>query len=129
MDLSTTRVTTSATSSTRALRLSQTWSYYAAFIALGLIAASLGPTLPSLAANTRTQLADISLLFTVRSFGYLVGSFQVGSLYDRRRGHPMMVAALLSMMIMMTLVPFVKLLWVLIGVFLIIGIAEGTLDV
>src|SRR5689334_4457387 len=117
MDLSTTRLPASTAASTRALGLSQTWSYYAAFIALGLIAASLGPTLPSLAANTNTRLGDISLLFTVRSFGYLVGSFQVGTLYDRRRGHPLMAAALLCMLVMMALVPFVKLLWLLIGVF------------
>ena len=129
MDLSTIRPPASATSSARALRLSQTWSYYAAFIALGLVAASLGPTLPSLAANTHTQLADISLLFTVRSFGYLIGSFQSGSLYDRRGGHPIMIVALLSMAVMLALVPFITLLWLLIGVFLIIGIAEGTIDV
>ena len=68
-------------------RISKTASYYAAFVALGLVTASLGPTLPGLAENTGTLLSEISYLFTTRSMGYLIGSFLGGRLYDRIKGH------------------------------------------
>jgi len=44
----------------------KTAGYYAAFIALGSVSASLGPTLPGLAQNTGSPLAHISLLFAAR---------------------------------------------------------------
>ena len=110
-------------------RISKTASYYAAFVALGLVSASLGPTLPNLAANTQTQLHQISILFTARSLGYLIGSLLGGRLYDRAPGHPVMALMLAAIVIMMTLVPLMSLLWVLFMVLLILGSAEGALDV
>jgi FHS family Na+ dependent glucose MFS transporter 1 len=110
-------------------RLARTLGYYAAFVALGLVTASLGPTLPDLAANTRTHLSEISFLFTARSLGYLLGSFQGGRLYDRVAGHPVMAAVLVVMAVAMALVPLIPLLWALTAVLLILGVAEGTLDV
>jgi FHS family Na+ dependent glucose MFS transporter 1 len=107
----------------------KTVAYYAAFVALGLAVASLGPTLPGLAENTRTVLSEISYLFTARSLGYLLGSFQGGRLYDRMPGHPVMGVTLLIMAAMLVLVPFLSVLWLLTGVLLILGMAEGTLDV
>jgi len=67
----------------RARRISRTVSYYVAFVALGMVAAAVGPTLPDLAENTRTRLSEISVIFTTHSLGYLIGSFQGGRLYDR----------------------------------------------
>ncbi len=72
----------------------QTAGYYAAFVALGLIGALLGPTLTSLAQHTRVGLDQISILFTGRSLGYLVGSLLGGRLYDRRPGNPLMAGFL-----------------------------------
>ena len=120
---------TTATPAERSLLRTQTASYYGAFIALGLVAAVLGPTLPSLAANTGTQLQDISLLFAVRSLGYLLGSLQGGRLYDRRRGHPIIAAVLIGIAGLLALVPLATFLWALTAIFLAIGIAEGILDV
>jgi len=110
---------TEATSLESAGRISKTVGYYAAFVALGLITASLGPTLPGLAENTRSQLGEISFLFTTRSLGYLLGSVLGGRLYDRVQGHPLMA----------TLVPLIPLLWLLAVVLLILGMAEATVDV
>jgi FHS family Na+ dependent glucose MFS transporter 1 len=110
-------------------RISKTVGYYAAFVALGLVTASLGPTLPGLAENTRSQLGEISFLFTTRSLGYLLGSVLGGRLYDRRRGHPLMAAVLFVMAAMATLVPLIPLLWLLAVVLLILGMAEATVDV
>jgi len=113
----------------RARRISRTVGYYVAFVALGMVAAAVGPTLPDLAENTRTRLSEISVIFTTHSLGYLIGSFQGGRLYDRVAGHPVMAAGLIIMAMMMALVPLVPLLWLLSAVLLILGLAQGALDV
>ncbi len=110
-------------------RLSKTAGYYAAFIALGLTSASLGPTLSGLAANTGTAISQISILFTARAFGYLLGSLLGGRLFDRMRGHPVMALMLAGMVASMALAPGLSLLWLLAGAILLIGVAEGVVDV
>lgn len=109
--------------------LATTFAYYGAFIGLGLISASLGPTLPALAAQTQTSLREISFLFATRAVGYLMGSLLAGRLYDRMSGHPVMAVALLVMGFGMAAVPFSPVLWLLALALLLIGIGEGTLDV
>lgn len=115
--------------SKRRLLLGQTAGHYAAFIALGLMSAVLGPTLPGLAANTGAALQSISLLFTVRSLGYLVGAMQSSLLYDRYPGHPILGTTLAVVAALLALVPLPMALWVLIVLFLIVGFAEALLDV
>ncbi len=116
--------------SARAVRpMTTTFTYYAAFIALGLMAASLGPTLTGLAENTHTQLDQISLLFTARAGGYFLGSLLAGRLYDRLPGHLLMGTMLLMMAATMALTPLVGQLAVLIGLLLIMGIGEAGVDV
>ncbi len=119
-------VTTTVTTNNRKLITS---SYYVAFIGLGLVGASLGPTLPNLAENTGTLLSQISVLFVSRSAGYMVGSFLGGRLYDRFQGHQVMALALLVMAAMMFFIPLMGLYGVLVTVLLVLGLAEGTLDV
>jgi FHS family Na+ dependent glucose MFS transporter 1 len=118
-----------AGSAVSSVKLAQTGAYSAAFIALGMVTASLGPTISGLAANTEVTLGSISVLFTARSFGYLLGSFFGGRLYDRVAGHPVMLAALLAMGGTMALSPVIPLLWLLVAVFTVTGLAEGALDV
>jgi MFS transporter, FHS family, Na+ dependent glucose transporter 1 len=110
-------------------RLAQTFVYYAGFIALGMFSASLGPTLPGLAEHTRSQLSQISYLFTARSLGYLLGSMLGGRLYDRKAGHVVMAIVLTVMVAMIFLTPVVPLLWLLVLVMLLLGIGEGGFDV
>ncbi len=110
-------------------QISKTIGYYAAFTALGMVGASLGPTLPGLAEHTQTQISEISFLFTARSLGFLLGSFFGGRLYDRSPGHPLMAVVLIIMAVMMALAPLISLLWLLVAALLIMGVAEGTLDV
>jgi FHS family Na+ dependent glucose MFS transporter 1 len=109
--------------------LSRTTGYYAAFIALGLVSASLGPTLPGLAKNTSSQLSQISLLFAARSSGYLTGSLFGGRLYDRIAGHPVISGSLLLMAGMMGAAPLLTRLGMLVGAIFVLGMAEGALDV
>jgi fucose permease len=103
-------------------------AYYAAFVTLGMVAASLGPTLPDLAKNTHTQLSGISFLFFAGALGRLFGVFQGGRLYDRVAGHQVMVITLIVIAIMMALVPIIPLLWLLTAILLIRGAAQGMLD-
>jgi FHS family Na+ dependent glucose MFS transporter 1 len=109
--------------------LCKTAGYFAAFIALGLASASLGPTLPGLAENTRSRVSEIGALFAARSLGYLGGSLIGGRLYDRIPGHPIMAAGLLLMAGMMGLAPVISELWILGMAILVLGLAEGALDV
>jgi FHS family Na+ dependent glucose MFS transporter 1 len=103
--------------------------YYLASICLGAATAVLGPTLQGLAKNTAATLAQISSLFLFSSFGYLLGTGVVGRVYDRVKGHPILGFMLLVMAAMMGVIPLVSSLIYLQIIFLILGIAEGSLDV
>ncbi|NOZ71120.1 MAG: hypothetical protein GXP38_04280, partial [Chloroflexi bacterium] len=85
--------------------LRQILGYFAVFLMLGAVISSLGPTLPDLAANTSVGLAQIGILFTARSFGYLVGSFLGGSFYDKWIGHYLMGLLLLLASGAMAMIP------------------------
>ncbi len=113
----------------RKARLVKTFGYYASFIALGLVSASLGPTLPGLAQNIGSPLSQISILFAARSSGYLTGSLIGGRLYDRISGHPVMGGSLLLMAGMMGVAPRLPQLGMLAGAIFVLGMAEGALDV
>lgn len=108
--------------------LPKTFTYYAAFIILGLTSAVVGPTLPALAAHTQTELSQISLLFTVGALGYLLGSVASGRLYDRLPGHRVMALALAAIIGALALIPALPLLWLLLSIMLLMGFSQSTLD-
>lgn len=110
-------------------KMAKTIGYYAGFLCIGLAAAVLGPTLPGLAENTHTQLSQIGILFTARSVGFLLGALAGGRIYDRLPGHPVLAVGLLGMALTMALTPTISLLWVLVLVILLLGLAESMLDV
>lgn len=110
-------------------RIAKTAGYFAAFVVLGLATASLGPTLPGLAERTGTDLAEISVLFTAWALGYLLGSVLAGWLYDHVPSHPVLTVVLAAMAAAMALIPAIPLLWLLVAVILLLGVAGGTLDV
>ena len=110
-------------------RLWQTAGYYAAFVILGLTTASFGPALPYIAEQTHAQLALISTLLALRSLGYLLGSFRGGRLYDQRSGHPVVLVVLLVMAGALSLIPIIPYLIPMAVILLIVGLAEGSLDV
>ena len=111
------------------LALGQTFTYYAAFVALGLTTASMGPTLLGLAAQTGSTVAAISFLFTARSFGYMLGSFGGGRVLDRLPVHQTIALAVLLIALSLAAIPFVPLLWLLILVVFVIGLTEAIVDV
>ncbi len=106
-----------------------TIAYYLGCVCLGMATAMLGPTLQILAKNTGSTLAQISVLFSSSSLGYLLGSYASGKLYDRIKGHPILCLVLLILSAMMFTVPLSKSLILLQVLFFVIGIVESILDV
>lgn len=103
--------------------------YYASFVAMGISMSSLGPTLPGLAENTRASLGAISILFTARSLGSLVGSVWGGQVYDRRRGHPIMALMVVAMAGLTALSPVAPSLWLLTAILFLTGAVQGILNI
>jgi len=108
---------------------SKTIVYFASFIILGMAAAILGPTLPNLADRTGSLLSKISFLFTARSLGYLIGSLSSGRVFDRKPGHVLLFLSLVVMAIMFFMIPLITWLWIIVGIFFVLGIGEGFIDV
>lgn len=107
----------------------QTAGYFGGHIALGLVSASLGPTLPWLAAKLASEPEALGLLFTARGVGYLLGSLACGRLYDRRPAHPLLITAIMLLAASMAIVPLLPSRAALLGIMLVIGGAQGLLDV
>lgn len=103
--------------------------YSLAFIALGLGAGSLGPTLPALAAQTNAEMKQISNLFIARSFGTLIGSWMIGRFYDRIAGHPLLASSLLAAAAALALAPSTPQLPILFALLAFLGIALASINV
>ncbi len=103
--------------------------YYTSFISIGIVSASLGPTLPDLMAQTKVDLSQISTLFAARPIGYLIGSVLAGRLYDRRAGHPLMALAVTGLALGMVAIPLTSWLGVLIAIMVLIGMVEAGVDI
>ena len=106
----------------------EVWCYFIAFFLLALGAAALGPTLTELAAQTDTSLKGISILFVMRSLGYLLTARIIGVIYDRSKGHGIMSMSLASMGALFLLVPFITNLWVLSPIILLVGVSGAFVD-
>jgi FHS family Na+ dependent glucose MFS transporter 1 len=104
-------------------------TYSISFISLGLAMASLGPILPFLAENTGVSIGQISFLFTARSLGYLTGSAGGGRLYDRFKGHKLMILSVSAMVLAAFFIPLISWFYLLLPVMFLLGLGEGTLDV
>jgi len=104
-------------------------TYGLCFVALGLVLSSLGAMLPYLADNVGVTFAQISFLFTASSLGYLTGSVGGGRLYDRFKGHHLMLFSLLLTALMVFMIPITTTFSLLIIVLYLVGLGQGTLDV
>lgn len=110
-------------------KIRKTVAYYLSYITIGFATGIIGPTLPALSRNTGTNLSGVSYLFPILSVGYLVGSFIGGRMYDKVKGHPITAVGLVLLLVSMFFIPLTPLLWVLLALFFISGIASGTVDV
>lgn len=106
-----------------------TIAYFAAFVALGLVTAAIGPALPTLSQQTGTRLGEIGFLFTSQNFGYMLGSLGIGNILDRSRGNLLLATILLVIAGMLAFIPLAPNLWVLTAILLVLGLANGGLDI
>lgn len=110
-------------------RIASTIAYSAIFLALGISASWIGPALLNLADHVQTGLAAISILFTARYLGVMIGIIFGGRVFDRKKGHPILTAVLVMLAVFTAMVPFSNNLWQLAIIFGIMGFAGGTVDV
>ena len=110
-------------------RWRNTAAYYLGFILLGMGGAITGPLLVDLAAQTGSELSQISVIFTTGSLGYFVGSTLGGQLYDKYPAHRLMAIMLLLSAGVTALVPLTTQLWLLSGLFFLTSVAAGAVDV
>jgi len=96
---------------------------------LGISATWIGPALLNLADHVQTGLAAISIIFTARYLGVMSGIIFGGRVYDRIKGHPILVGALVMLAVFTAILPFSNYLWQLVIIFSALGFAGGTIDV
>ncbi|EDO40861.1 predicted protein, partial [Nematostella vectensis] len=94
----------------------------------GITSALFGPSLFDLAYKTRSQIHDMSFVFTARSVGYLIGSVAGGWLYDKLDGY--LVIGLVSLLgaLFSIVMPLVGNIYGLIFVACLASIGNGALD-
>jgi FHS family Na+ dependent glucose MFS transporter 1 len=112
-----------------ASRLPYLWAYYCCLVGVGLMVGILGPTLGALAAQTGTTLQGISIILAMRPLGYLGGTLLSGRLLDRMPGHPILAGAVALAAGMIALMPLTPMLGVLAAFVLVMGFAQGLMDV
>jgi FHS family Na+ dependent glucose MFS transporter 1 len=91
--------------------------------------AVFGPSIVKLVEQTDSSLGEISLIFPTRAFSYLVGSWIAGFLYDKYRGHKILVRILPFMAITLGLIPFLKNPLAVIFVSMLLAMATALVDV
>ncbi len=107
----------------------QTFLYFYAYLTLGAVISSLGPTLHYLSGNTHVGFDLIGLTFSARSFGYLIGSFVLGRLYDRIPGHKILLGLFAVSVLIIITIPLVPSISILLMMMFFIGTAMGGVDV
>lgn len=114
-----------AESLSRLAHWARTIGYILSMTVFGLIGSSLGPILPDLAAQVSVPLNTISLIFTARAGGFLIGSFFSGRIFDRYQAHLFLVACFLIQSIILIFIPFIPDFWLLMVVLFFSGIVLG----
>lgn len=110
-------------------RLPHLLAYYGTLVAVGLMVGILGPLLGDLARQTQSTLQGISLILAMRPLGYLGGTLLSGRLLDRHPGHPILAGAVALSAVALSLMPLAPALAVLAILVLIMGFAQGIMDV
>ena len=104
-------------------------AYYAAFVLLGLMLTSIGPSLDALQAQSGSTTEAIALLFTANALGYIAGSLLAARLYARIPGSRVLPVALLVLAALTMTIPSLGSLAALVLVFGLIGVPLGLMDV
>lgn len=103
-------------------------TYYLTFVFMGMVVAATGPLLPAFAEKYQVSLSQVSLVFPAHSLGYTISSFFGGNLYDRFKGHHLLIAVTLLNVSMISLLPFIPTFWIVLVIFFAVGFAVGGMD-
>jgi len=103
--------------------------YFSSYIYIGMASAVFGPSLLKLVEQTGSTLSEISLIFPTRAISYLVGSLLAGFLFDKYKGHKLLIRILPFMAIALVLIPFSKTPIVLILISMVMALATALVDV
>ena len=105
-----------------------TYTYFAAFVAIGMSGGLLGPALPHLAEMTGAGMGQIAILFTARALGNMLGSLLSGALVDRLPGHRVLMGMLALMALGLVAVPFSQALAALTALVFLLGVSEVSVN-
>ncbi len=106
----------------------QTLGYYWLLFCMGLNAAVVGPTLPTLAAQTGSPVGDMGRLFLLGSLGVTVGTLGGGRLYGRLRGHRVLGSAQIVAGLLLGCVAWTPALGWLVAVMAVKGVMDGLIN-
>lgn len=110
-------------------RAALTAGYFATFVVFGMGVSALGPALPSLAQNTGSTLSRVSAIITAGASGFLLGALAGGRLFARLPGHWVLGGVLALTAGAAALIPVASSLWLLTLLFLLLGTAQGLVEV
>lgn len=103
--------------------------YLLSFLTIGLESAVLGPTMKQLAASTGSTLAAVTVFVTIKSFGYMTGSFIGAKFFDRFRGHHVLILSITTMAVIMLFIPFAGSFIAAVIPMFFLGFTEGITDI
>lgn len=106
----------------------RTATYYAMFIVCGAVSGMLGPSLVYLADLAQASVSQISILFTARGIGNILGALLASRMYDRFAGHHYLILMLVCVIAGLFMIPFASNLTMLIAVFFLLGASEVSLN-
>ena len=112
----------------KTLKYLQSGFYFLSFIIIGIMAAIPGPMVPLLSKNTNVPIGNIGFLFTAGALGFVITSLLGGRLFDRFKGHRVMLVGFVLVIICMTLIPITPFFSALIIIFIINGFATNFID-
>jgi len=107
----------------------RTATYCLMLITVGLIGGSLGPSLIYLSALVDATVAEISVVFTAKALGNILGAFIAGRVFDRVKGHYYLIIMLLIVAASLFVMPFSGSLVILLVVFFVMGFAEVSVNI
>jgi FHS family Na+ dependent glucose MFS transporter 1 len=103
--------------------------YFLLFVCIGLDMALLGPSLPALAGQTGSTVAVMGVVFLIGAGGFSLGTLLGGGLYDWAPARPLVIGGHCIVAVLMFLIPHIPAFGWLLALYLVKGIAGGTVHV
>ncbi len=103
--------------------------YFLLFVCIGLDMALIGPSLPALAEQTGSTLAAMGMVFFIGAGGFSLGTLLGGWLFDWAPGRRILVIGQCIVAALVFLIPHVPWFGLLMALYIVKGIAGGTVHV